>query len=51
MPITREHIFATGLCGQYTMVSLTQNFLPMKLGSILVRISVLKTVSIGAVLI
>jgi hypothetical protein len=48
-----EHIFVTGFCRQYMTVFLTQNlhFSLMKLGSIWVGISVLKTIGIGAVLI
>jgi hypothetical protein len=52
--ITREErIFVTGFCRQYMTVFLTQTlrFSLMKLGSILVGISMLKTIGTGAVLI
>jgi hypothetical protein len=52
MPIIREHIFVTEFYRQYMIVFLTQNlhFLLMKLGFIIVGISMLRTTGIGAVL-
>jgi hypothetical protein len=50
--IEQEHV-VTGFCGQHITVSLTKNlhFSLMKVGSIRVGVSVLKTVDTGAVLI